>query len=47
MGKIALEILEYRKSIIFFKKALQYSWKMKDTESELRLYDWLGQAYYY
>ena len=20
---------------------------MRDTESELRLYDWLGQAYYY
>lgn len=47
MGKIALEILEYQKAIIFFKKALQYSWKMKDTESELRLYDWLGQTYYY
>lgn len=47
MGRIAMEHLEYEMAIKFFKKGLQYSWKMKETEAELRFYDWLGQAYYY
>ena len=33
MGRIAIEILEYKKAIRFFKKGLQYAWKMKDTDS--------------
>ena len=45
MGKISTELLDYEKSIRFYKKALQYAWKTKDVDAELRMYDWLGQAF--
>ena len=34
-------------SLKIFKKALQYAWKLKDVETELKIYDFLGQIYYY
>jgi tetratricopeptide (TPR) repeat protein len=33
LGKISMDINQYQKAIIFFKKALQYAWKTKDNES--------------
>ncbi len=47
MGKICMDVLEYEKAIIFFKKSLQYAWKNKDGQTELKIYDLLGQCYYY
>ena len=47
MAKIALDIDMPEQSIKLFKKALQYAWKLKDTETQLKIYDFLGQIYYY
>lgn len=47
LGRICIDALEYEKAIIFFKKSLQYAWKIKDGETELRIYDLIGQCHYY
>lgn len=41
-----MDINEYEKATIFFKKALQYAWRCKDHENQLKLYDLIGQSYH-
>lgn len=42
-----MEALQNNKAVTFFKKGLQYAWKIKDHEAELKLYDLIGQCLYY
>lgn len=47
MGNICMEIKYYAEAIKVYKKALQYTWKTKNIDAELLIYDLLGSAYYY
>lgn len=46
MGGICIELKLFSEAIQIFKKALQYSWRVKNPELELLIYDRLGNAYY-
>ena len=47
MAKVSLEFHAYRPSLTILKKSLQYAWNLKDQEAELKIYDLMGQIYYY
>jgi predicted transcriptional regulator len=47
MGKITLEYQGYRESFKIFMKALEYAWKLKDEDTELIIYDFIGKVYFY
>ena len=47
MGQVTLEAHLYAEAVVIFKKALQYAWKTKNHELELRIYDYMGYSYYY
>ena len=38
---------DYSKSIIAFKKVLQYSWYSKNVEGEMMAYEYLAVQYFY
>lgn len=44
LGRICMENFEHEKAMIFFKKALQYAWKIREQEAELKLYDYIGEC---
>lgn len=47
LGQIVKHLKMYEDSLHFFKKALEYAWFNKQTEEELKIYDLMGQVYYY
>lgn len=47
MALVACEVKFYKEAIVIFKKSLQYAWKVKDVETELLIYDYIGTALYY
>ena len=47
MGRIAEYLELYTEAKRMFKKALQYSWRVNDENTELEVYDLYGQILHY
>ena len=38
---------KYDEALILFKKCLQYSWKIRNDNIELKIYENIGKSFYY
>jgi len=47
VGKCYHKLADFEKSIICFKKQLEYAWESKDKSGEMNAYDNLGLGYFY